>query len=102
MTSNYNKSYYFLNLTTLENDPEWLTALNLYCHWFAFTCGFIVCLILTYLTVKKTPKMFKVYSRLIFLSVFIELLFLIINFLSQPVSGNLVRVWGFSLKFFKY
>lgn len=87
---------YVLNLnyfnTSQSYDQTLLSKIHFGCNLFAFIFGCIICIILIFLTISKTQKIFKEYSRLLLLSVFIDLVYLFLNFVNQFVS--FLRVLG--------
>lgn len=78
--------YYFLNVTNVYYEQTLLSKIHLSVHLFAFVCGILTCLLLMYLTLNKTPQIFEKYSKLIFMSVSIDFVYLLVNFACQFVK----------------
>lgn len=79
-------SQYFSNVTTLTYDQTLLSTVTFLINTFCFLFGISLNFLLIFLILKKTPKVFKDYSHLIFICTLVDLLYIIINFLTQFVS----------------
>lgn len=77
---------YYANITNLSYNQTPLAIFHFAANTFIFTLSFTFNVLLIFLVLKKTPKAFKEYSQLLFISACINLLHSTTGFLTQFVS----------------